>query len=467
MFSELDQSGIKKFHLKSVVVSGMGVFSDSYNLYAISLVSYILEPFLNIGSSGIASLLGASYLGAALGAVLFGVVADKIGRKPMYGIDLSLIFIGAFAQFFVSSYAALLLARIVLGFGIGGDYVISPVIMAENSNRKDRGKLMATAFSMMFLFGALLAAFVDQMALTFLAPALVWKVVLGFGSIPALFVIYYRRKIPETYRFTSRVKGEPVEMSELDLNTNGNRINASNGGKLSVKDNVPYVSRLAKTLPVVLTGGILWFLYDSYSSTFTVYGPITIAANLGLNPIQFTYAAIFLAGLPGTILALYLIDRVGRRKLVAAGYAGVFVALLMYALLLIYPSMFGVPPSEAEFGRLTGIAALLGFTFYLFNYLFSGMGPATVIGGTVMVPELLPTKVRASGQAINVAIDRFLAAITINLFPFLLGHLGLGYLVLMYAIIAIASSVMMYLLIPEARGRTLEDISREGQEAIS
>ena len=468
MFEELDSSRIKPFHLRTVIVSGMGVFSDSYNLYAISLVFYPLLLALKLPTSeyntlNLGLLLASSYLGAAAGAFLFGPIADKIGRKPMYGIDLSLIFIGAGLQFFASSYLILMLTRIVLGFGIGGDYVMSPVIMAENSNTKDRGKLMATAFSIMYLLGALLAAFVDQLATVLLPQSISWKVVLSFGALPALFVIYYRRKIPETYRFISRVKGESPNMA------NGTSVNTSTATSASahassLRDTTPYLMRLKKSLPVVISGGVLWFLYDAYSSTFTVYGPITIASNLGLSAIQFTYAAVFLAGLPGTLLALYLIDRVGRRRLVAAGYAGVFVALLLYALLLLYPSMFGIPPSETAMGRLMGTAALLGFAFYLVNYLFSGMGPATVIGGTIIMPELVPTKVRASGQAINVSIDRLLAALWVTSFPVLLGSLGLGSLVLIFALIAVASSVIMYVLIPETKGRTLEEISKEAIE---
>ncbi len=67
-----------------------------------------------------------------------------------------------------------------------------------------------------------------------------------------------------------------------------------------------------------------------------------------------------------------------------------------------------------------GVAAGFGFTFYLINYLFSALGPATVIGGTIIVPELLPTKIRASGQGINVSIDRLANALEITAFTALI-----------------------------------------------
>ncbi len=455
MFEELDSAKIKPIHIKSVIVSGMGVFSDSYNLYAISLVFYPIRSLLGLSTPQASLITASSFFGAAIGAVLFGAIADRIGRKPMYGIDLLLIFIGAISQLFVSNFILLFAARLVLGFGRGGDYVMSPVIMAENSNMKDRGKLMSLSFSMMYLFGAVLAAFVDQVSYAVLAPAVAWKVILAFGAVPSLFVIYYRRNIPETSRFLARVRGEsPGQMEPT-----------SRGGKTgtikSLKDNVSYWRRLGRSLPVILAGSLLWVLYDTYSSTFTIYGPITIASNLGLTPVGFTYAAVFLAGIPGTLISMYLIDRVGRRKLVVWGYTGVFIALLLFSLIQLAPALFGLPPGSIAGGNLIGEAATLGFTFYLFNYLFSAMGPATVIGGTIIVPELVPTKARASGQAINVFIDKLAAGSVITSFPLLLAAFGLGYVVMMYAAIAIASSLLMVMAIPEAKGRSLEDVSNE------
>lgn len=457
MFQDATARPLRPFHVKNIIVNGVGVLSDSYNLYAISLVFFSITGYLHVGYVDYSVLTASGYIGAAVGAVLFGAVADRIGRKPMYGIDLALIFLGSVAQFFTTSYSFLFIARLIMGFGIGGDYVMSPVIMAENSNAKDRGKLMATTFSIMYLIGAVLAAFVVQVAGTFMSPAYSWRVDLAFGAIPALFVIYYRRKIPETYRFKTRVKGD------ADSNFNIS-VKPEKGLKLN-KDNVNFASRFIKSLPVILAGSVLWVLYDAYSSTFTIFGPITIAANLGLTPVGFTYVAVFLAGLPGTILSLLLIDRIGRKKLVVLGYFGVFVSLLLYSILLVDPGIFRIPASDQILGNLIGIAAVLGLTFYMFNYLFSAVGPATIIGGTVIVPELIPTKIRASGQALNVFIDRISAAIFISVFPVLLKYFGLGIMILIYAIIAVGSSILMFFALPEAKGKSLEELANEPADA--
>ncbi len=452
MFDDIDASPLGRFHFRNIIVNGMGVFSDSYNLYAFSLVYYTAIQYLSMNRAQVSVVTAASYYGAALGALLFGVLADRIGRKPMYGIDLALIFIGSLTQLFIFNFSSLFVSRFVMGFGIGGDYVMSPVIMAENSNVRDRGKLMATTFSIMFLLGATLAAFVLQVGSGLLPAAISWRVVLAFGSVPALFVIYYRRKIPETERFMVRVRGKAPQPASQD----GHSDVVSPG-----KDTVPFRSRLRRSMPLILAGSVLWVLYDTYSSTFTIYGPITIAANLGLSAVGFTYAAVFLAGIPGTLLSLFLIDRVGRRKLVTVGYAGVFLALVLFAMLELNPSILGLPGADRLASGLVGIAALAGFVFYLLNYLFSSLGPGTIIGGTILVPEVIPTKVRASGQAINVSIDRFASALAITSFPTLLLAFGLGYIVLVYAAIAIISSAIVLTAFPESRGRNLEEVSKE------
>lgn len=445
-----------RFQTKSVIVSGIGVFSDSYNLYAISLVYFSILNFMNLSNSQLSFITGSTYFGAAAGGILFGVTADKIGRKPAYGFDLLLIFIGSLAQFFVSGFDWLLIARLVMGFGIGGDLVMSPVIMAENSSRSNRGKLMAISFSVMYLFGAVLSAFVDQLSTLILPESTSWRLVLGFGAIPSLLVIYYRRKIPETYRFSARVKGDVNHEEYAGI--------MPEDSKSMGKDKTRYWKRLGKALPVVLAGSTLWVLYDAYSSTFTFYGPITIAQNLGMTPISFTYAAVFLAGLPGTLLSAYLLDKVGRKTLVTFGYIGLSVALLLYSILLLDPHVFGISGSTGAASNLIGISAVLGFTFYMFNYFFSSVGPATVIGGTIVVPELIATKVRATGQGLNVFIDRMVYGLAIASFPQLLSAIGLGKVFFLYAGIAFASIILIQLAITEAKGKSLEDLSKESKE---
>ncbi|AWR99001.1 MFS transporter [Metallosphaera hakonensis] len=440
---------------RNVIVSGMGVLTDGYNLYSISLSSFFISSSFTFTGAELGLLVAGSYFGAAIAALIFGLLADKIGRKRIYGVDVLVMALGAGLQAFSQSYSELLLARLILGIGIGADYVLSPVIVAENAGEKNRGKMMIITFAVMWGLGAVLAAFVEQMGLmAHLSPSLLWRVVLGVGAIPAISVFVMRRKIYETMMFVSRINPEHEDVKKIE-----NEI----GKPLpKARDHTPFLKRLSSSAVLIIAASILWLLYDMYSSTFAIFGPITIASNLGLSPIEFTYVAQFLAGIPGQIICIFLVDRMGRKPLIVMGYAGVAIWLFAYSLLLSDPRIFGLPETQLSVSKLVGEAAILGFSFYMLNYFFSAIGPASIIGSAMVTPELVPTKVRATSQAISVSVDRLATALNITAFPLLLSHYGLGAMVGFYSGIALISTLITLFVIPETKGRELERIVKEG-----
>ncbi|MUN28260.1 MFS transporter [Sulfuracidifex metallicus DSM 6482 = JCM 9184] len=454
VFDEIDNRGISKFQVKSVLVGGAGVLADGYNLYSVSITAFLIQKYLNLSSIELGAVIAGTYYGAVIGSLLLGFLSDKLGRKALYGIDVTLMTIGEISQFFVGNFDQLFLTRALIGLGVGADYVLSPVIVSENSNAKDRGKLMVITFAFMWGIGAVLSAFSYQV-LSYLGinGSILWRLVLSLGAIPTAAVIVFRRKITETVRFASRVRSDPRELE---------RIKSETGFKVeTMVDRNPSSFWFKRSLVVIIFSSLLWLLYDMYSSTFSLYGPITIASNLGLTPVEFVYAAQFIAGIPGQIVCIFLIDKIGRRKMITIGYAGVALWLGMYAILLTRPSVFGISNISKT---LVGEAALLGFTFYLLNYFSSALGPASVIGSAMITPELVPTKIRGRAQSISVAVDRLASALSITSFPLLLSSFGLGVLVGVYSTIALVSSIIALKLIPEAKGRSLEEVS--GEESI-
>ncbi len=447
-----------KLEWRNVIVSGMGVFTDGYNLYSISLAYYFISSSFHFVNLTLGLIIASSYYGAALSALLFGIIADRQGRKIMYGIDTALMSIGALMQAFSQNILELFISRVILGMGIGADYVLSPIIVAENARAENRGKLMVITFAFMWGLGAVAAAFVEQILILLNFPSyLIWRILLGFGAIPAFSVILLRRKIYETVLFVSRVK-------PLERDIKG--IEKELGKKLTiVKDDTPFFKKLKSSTLLIIAASILWMLYDMYSSTFSVYGPIVIAGNLGISAIEFTYIAQFAAGIPGQLICMGTVDKVGRKPLIIIGYAGVSFWLMMYFLLLYNPSIFGlhitVPPNPLCAAKsLVGEAALLGFTFYLLNYLFSALGPASIIGSAMVTPEIVPTKIRGTSQAISVSVDRLSAALVSTAFPLLLSKYGLATMIGIYSLIALISSIITLLLIPETKKKELEVVEK-------
>lgn len=196
VFDEIDNRGISKFQVKSVLVGGAGVLADGYNLYSVSITAFLIQKYLNLSSIELGAVIAGTYYGAVIGSLLLGFLSDKLGRKALYGIDVTLMTIGEISQFFVGNFDQLFLTRALIGLGVGADYVLSPVIVSENSNAKDRGKLMVITFAFMWGIGAVLSAFSYQV-LSYLGinGSILWRLVLSLGAIPTAAVIVLGGKL--------------------------------------------------------------------------------------------------------------------------------------------------------------------------------------------------------------------------------------------------------------------------------
>src|SRR5665648_1153266 len=110
----LDESQVSKYHWRVVVTAGMGFFTDAYDLFIIGVVTAILSPIWHLSTAQLALLNGASLLSAALGALFFGMLADRFGRKKLYGLEVFILFIGAILSAVSSSFMWLLWSRILV-----------------------------------------------------------------------------------------------------------------------------------------------------------------------------------------------------------------------------------------------------------------------------------------------------------------------------------------------------------------
>lgn len=199
-FSVIDEQKFKAFHWRAIVTTGLGVFCDGYDLSSIGIVlPLVLASFgiAKIGGLDAGLLTGSALVGAAVGALIFGVLGQK-GRKRFYGLDVMLMGIMAIAQAFAPNLEWLIAIRFILGIGIGADYVLSPTIMAEHANRADRGKTLGIGFGVMWPLGAFTAAILNLvLAGLGFSHDLQWRIVLAAGAVPAFSVLYLRRRMPE------------------------------------------------------------------------------------------------------------------------------------------------------------------------------------------------------------------------------------------------------------------------------
>jgi len=138
----LNEAPRSKFHRRVVLISGMGFFTDAYDLFVIGTVAAIVTTQWHLSTTEASWVTGAALLGAVAGAFVFGRIADVLGRKSVYALVAGIMIVGALASAFSPNFVCLVMARLVLGLGIGGDYPVSAVLMSEYSNRRDRGRLV-------------------------------------------------------------------------------------------------------------------------------------------------------------------------------------------------------------------------------------------------------------------------------------------------------------------------------------
>ncbi len=451
VFRELDEGGVQTFHIRTLIVSGMGFFTDAYDLFVIGALLPIIAIYFGISSSGLTyALISSSALfGAIIGPVVFGPIADRYGRKTVYAIDLAILIIAAIGSSFSANPTELIAWRFVLGIGVGGDYPVSATLMSEYSNRKDRGKLVSSVFAMQG-FGLLSGALTTLICLWIHLPTdLVWRIPLALGAVPALAVIYARRKVAETPRFM--VSSGKVDRDAAD--SLGILAGEQQNGASTF--NIPKGQILSRYLPLILGTAISWFTLDvafygtSIFSNTIIHNLITADVTGGaasyaylIRSTEITSLIFLFFAFPGYWAAVFLIDGIGRKKLQLLGFGFMVVA---------YAAIASIP------GIVSNLVAL--FVVYGSTFFFINMGPNTT---TFVVPvEVFPTQIRTTGHGIAASAGKVGASISAFLFPFALKVIHLSGVFAWLTIMGVLGLIVTAILIPEGQERRLEDISGE------
>jgi len=465
ILNALDSARVQRFHFRTIIVAGMGFFSDAYDLFVISLVLPILvalAPGGAIGKTELAFLGSSALMGAAVGQVLFGWLGDRLGRRKVYGLTLTVMAIAAVGSALsvpvagLSTVTVLILWRFVLGVGVGGDYPLSATIMSEYSNVQSRGRLVASVFAMQG-FGLLVGAG-TSLAVVFLAPSLniAWRLILGLGAVPALVTIYYRIRMPETPRF-SLAQGQAGEAAKTIGSITGVTVRPTGNSRAT---RVP-VRQFLRTYGLLIFGtASTWFLLDVAFYSTNIFNPLI------LKEIGFANAASYpplqqvrllatgnvlialVASVPGYWAAVALIDRVGRRPLQYIGF-GVMAASFL-TLSFGWGTLVGILPA---------FLAVYGLTFFFANF-----GPNTT---TFVYPsEVFPTMYRTTGHGIAAAAGKIGAVVAVFVFASFYAVYGLPWFFGVLAIVSFLGLLLTIALLPETSQRSLEDVSGEDELSV-
>ncbi|HTT52755.1 MAG TPA: MFS transporter [Streptosporangiaceae bacterium] len=449
LLQTLDDSKISRFQIKTMFVSGMGFFTDAYDLFVIGIVVSLLKTQWSLSTNQVSWLNSATLLASAFGAIIFGRVADMLGRKRIYGYEVLILAAGAIASAFAPNYTFLLVSRIVLGIGIGGDYPVSATIMSEYSGKGSRGRMVGLVFAMQGA-GLVVGPLVASILLSSGVPSnLTWRLLLGLGAIPGLAVYYLRRQIHETPRFAlAGGATEEAEAAVADATGRGSGKVAPGESTArvphGVADGFLELVRNRRLLVWLIGAAGAWMLLDFCYYGNTISQPEIIklanphASELTTILLQLAIVAVF--AIPGYIVAILLLDKVGRKSIQLLGFA---MMALMFLLIGLIP---GVSSTLAPFLILYGV-----------SYFFTEFGPNMT---TFIYPaELFPTHVRTTGHGISAGAGKLGAFVGAFLFPDILAsHLGLRGAMVISGAVAAVGLLMTGFLLPETRGKSLEEL---------
>lgn len=253
VLATLDVAKTQYYHFKAIIIAGMGMFTDAYDLFCITPVTKLLgriyydahdqKPGV-MPPAVFSAMVAVALMGTIIGNLVFGALGDRIGRRRVYGFLLLLMFSSSFACGFSFGrsrgcvLSSLCFFRFLLGIGIGGDYPLSATIMSEFANKRTRGSFIAAVFSMQG-FGILASSAVTMAVARAFDGAtkdsdinplktpggadLAWRIILMMGAIPAALTFYWRMAMPETARYELAHPSHVVFVHGPPPNTSSNK----------------------------------------------------------------------------------------------------------------------------------------------------------------------------------------------------------------------------------------------------
>ncbi|MQM28758.1 sugar porter family MFS transporter [Glycomyces albidus] len=451
------------------VAAALGGFLFGYDTAVINGTTGALENQWGIGSVETGVVVSSALLGCAVGAWFAGSLANKIGRPKVMMLAAIVFFITSLGSALATGPIDLTIWRIIGGFAIGAASVIAPAYIAEISPAHLRGRLGSLQqFAIVLgIFGALIVNFGIQASAGGASGEVpwggtAWRWMFAAAAVPAFVYFMFSLNIPESPRYLvakQRLDEARVVLAKYvggDVDTKITEIRES-----LHSDRPPRISDVRGPrfglLPIVWVGIFLSMFQQFVGINVIFYYSTSLWQSVGFseNDAFLTSVINSVVNIAGTILAIYLVDRIGRKKLLLWGSAIMFFALGTMAVI------FASSPVDAEHNPVlsdaAGVIALIAANVFVFGFAFT-WGPVV----WVLLGEMFPNRIRASALGVAAAaqwISNWLITVT---FPEL-AQTGLFLAYGLYALFALISFLFVSKMVRETKGVELEDMEKLGR----
>jgi sugar porter (SP) family MFS transporter len=430
--------------LRSTVVAALGGLLFGFDTVVISGTTQALTDLFHLSPLALGVTVSSALAGTIVGSMLAGIPGDAYGRRDSLRILAVLYFVSAVGCGFAWNWTALVIFRVIGGLAIGGSSVLGPMYIAEIAPAKYRGRLVGL-FQFNVVFGILLAYFSNYLMGILNLGAAEWRWKLGIAALPAAFFLVMLFGIPRSPRWLAkkqridearevlRITGEENYEQELqDIVASVDADHSPGDSLFSSKYRFPIFLAVSIAMFNQLSGinAILYYLNQ-------------IFAQAGFNKVSSDLQAVAIGAtnLLFTMIAMTLIDRIGRKKLLLTGAVGTALCLAGVAYVFLSHSHENI------------LVALL--VCYIAFFAFS---QGAVIW--VYIGEVFPNRVRASGQSLGSFTHWLMAGIISLGFPAVAAKSG-GYPFIFFSAMMALQFFVVLIWYPETKGITLEDMQKK------
>jgi SP family xylose:H+ symportor-like MFS transporter len=429
------------FYILSIsFISALGGYLFGFDFAVISgALPFLREQFgLNEYWEGFTT--GSLALGAIAGCLFAGIVSDKYGRRPGLLMAASIFMISSLAMALAPALNLFIVARFMAGVGVGMASMLSPMYIAEVSPAQYRGRMVAIN-QLTIVIGILITNLVNYSLRNNGEDA--WRWMFGLGIVPSSLFVLGVLWLPESPRWLMKAGKEQKASSVLSKIGNENFVQNSIASiKRSLQGDMKmrYSTAFEKAvLPTVLIGIGLAVFQQLCGINVVFNYTSNIFESIGASKDDQLLQTVFIGGvnLFFTLLAMSLVDKLGRKPLMLIGAGGLAILYIIIAQMLSAKS-----PSVAYF-----LLAAIG------TYATS-LAPVT----WVLISEIFPNKVR--GAAISIAVLCLWAAyfVLTFTFPVLASKIGTNNTFYIYSVICVIGLVFVWLKVKETKGKTLEEL---------
>jgi SP family arabinose:H+ symporter-like MFS transporter len=440
----------RSFILKVSTVAAIGGLLFGYDTAVIAGVVGYLQVRFHLSAAMVGWAASSAIWGCVAGAMVAGYVSDRIGRKKVLVATAILFFVSSIAAAFADNLTQFILARLIGGLGIGAASMLSPLYISEIAPAKSRGRLVSL-YQLAIVLGINLIYFVNLRIAAMGDQAwnveTGWRYMLASGMLPALLFFLLLFFVPESPRWLA-AKGRREEALVILTKVNGQELAPVVYNEIAetVQQETGTLKELFRPgLRMAMWVGVILALFSQITGINAIiyYAPeIFKSAGFGAESALVQTVIIGVINTLFTFIAIWLIDKAGRRTLLLWGIAGMIVCLFGVGLCYYYQLFKGPWLLICILGYIASFA--------------SSLGPVP----WVIMSEIFPTKIRGVAMSFATVILWVGVLLITQLTPILLEKLGGAFTFWLFMFNAMILIFFTWKMIPETRRRTLEEIEK-------